>query len=1129
MPLKRETVQWHELTITDAAGAAGVSVGGAGGGGGAVTLNTDAAALLTLVEQQLGLVEQAANRVFASPDAAGGVPTFRAFFDSESPSSITPSTAGGPGIATTAARRDHIHPASAAAPSFSFGISGAEGSATTFVRSDATLAVFEATVPSTVVPGSAAAGSAGKAARRDHIHGIGTAAPSTNLSVSSSNTEGSGNDFARAAHVHAITSSSNPGAAASILASSASGYLQLKRIGLDIAPEVPLHTASGSGPALRVAYNDSIYSDFECDSQNNLILSTPTATTGGAIDLWPTGDLITRPGGKDILPGLPYDVNIGAPFKKYLTLHVAELWVETLVAQEVMATIGGRILVAPTAQLTRDLGTSDTTIYLSHNDATTNDTIYLEARGKVEFMLVTSARPSDASELLANNGFEAGSFTSWTTSAGDGAVAVQSTYKNSGTYAARLTSGSTSNTYAYQAESVSAGQVYTLALYHANNGVLGGRVGVYNATASNWIIPLKEMPTTGSVFDHWTTKFTIPSGCSSIRIYLYCPLQNTRIAYFDDVSLKRQEYSYTVTRNRDGTGANWWFTGDAVVSLGNAGDGWIDLYSMRGVHSRGYGPTICGNIRNSTTYNDWNEFWAIGNLNGLYGYSSDTPGMAVGKYANGQPYITVDSSGGIKIMHRSGGANTQLAQWDTSGNILVGQAASGKSNVYITAGKVALRTNTTEHITLEADGDVFIGENTAAAATTNLALFTNAQTYNSESMAAGDFLIGDNGSGKANILWKKAEGRLRFRGGTTTQSYIDTNGFIVAGGGNVWIGTSGIDLLGGTGAANEVTWLIDSSTAARVGGYAESTKNYAIVSSKRTGSKDGSSLYLKAGEGSAVETGISIHDFIPSGKQYMMVFSVGGYTAAHIRGDRHLVAEKELWVTETLRAYGNIDYDSGSLTPYLTDTYFYGYTFVPLKQPLTSSTYNGNAFSNYSTTVRSLSNLFEAAKTVSSVNTSTEYITLTTTHEWDANTAVKVRTTGTLPGGLVAGTVYYVRAPSGATLQLSTAPGGEAVNITSAGSGTHTVYQFMPANVKAVLIQIIARDSATWGTDGLYFSVGPSATYWYAVSCRPKGGDVQDEVLAPVPTTSGGNLYFTINASGTSTLDAWVRIWGYWV
>jgi hypothetical protein len=46
----------------------------------------------------------------------------------------------------------------------------------------------------------------------------------------------SANNVATATHTHAITSSSNPGAAASLLASNASGYLQLERLGIGLAP-----------------------------------------------------------------------------------------------------------------------------------------------------------------------------------------------------------------------------------------------------------------------------------------------------------------------------------------------------------------------------------------------------------------------------------------------------------------------------------------------------------------------------------------------------------------------------------------------------------------------------------------------------------------------------------------------------------------------------------------------------------------------------------------------------------------------------------------------------------------------------------------------------------------------------
>lgn len=62
---------------------------------------------------------------------------------------------------------------SAATPALTFGTSAAAGSSGTFINSDATLPIFDATVPSTqAFSDAAAAGAAGVAARRDHKHGM---------------------------------------------------------------------------------------------------------------------------------------------------------------------------------------------------------------------------------------------------------------------------------------------------------------------------------------------------------------------------------------------------------------------------------------------------------------------------------------------------------------------------------------------------------------------------------------------------------------------------------------------------------------------------------------------------------------------------------------------------------------------------------------------------------------------------------------------------------------------------------------------------------------------------------------------------------------------------------------------
>jgi len=79
-------------------------------------------------------------------------------------------------------------------PALTFSTTNSTGSATTGVLTDATIAVFDATVPTTQAFGDAAAtGSAAKAARRDHLHGM-PAAPSSGQHILIA--DGAANPFA---------------------------------------------------------------------------------------------------------------------------------------------------------------------------------------------------------------------------------------------------------------------------------------------------------------------------------------------------------------------------------------------------------------------------------------------------------------------------------------------------------------------------------------------------------------------------------------------------------------------------------------------------------------------------------------------------------------------------------------------------------------------------------------------------------------------------------------------------------------------------------------------------------------------------------------------------------------------
>ena len=91
----------------------------------------------------------------------------------------------------------------------------------------------------------------------------------------------------------------------------------------------------------------------------------------------------------------------------------------------------------------------------------------------------------------------------------------------------------------------------------------------------------------------------------------------------------------------------------------------------------------------------------------------------------------------------------------------------------------------------------------------------------------------------------------------------------------------------------------------------------------------------------------------------------------------------------------------------------------------------------------------------------------------------------------------------------------------------------VPKGARAIVVSMIARDSVAAVTVGLYFRIGPTSTYCNAIIVRPIGDDVLTENagICPVSLDSDGKprVFYTINASGTGTMDCWLRIWGYFL
>lgn len=106
------------------------------------------------------------------------------------------------GTSIDAARADHKHDVSTAAPSATgLGTTSGEGSATSLARSDHTHQ--SNTAPVAVTKAAAVIGTSGEPARADHKHDVDTAAPVT-LTPDQANAEGSATTLARSDHVHQV-------------------------------------------------------------------------------------------------------------------------------------------------------------------------------------------------------------------------------------------------------------------------------------------------------------------------------------------------------------------------------------------------------------------------------------------------------------------------------------------------------------------------------------------------------------------------------------------------------------------------------------------------------------------------------------------------------------------------------------------------------------------------------------------------------------------------------------------------------------------------------------------------------------------------------------------------------------
>lgn len=94
-------------------------------------------------------------------------------------------------------------------------------------------------------------------------------------------------------------------------------------------------------------------------------------------------------------PAGSISIDLGDYNRKWRTLYASELYVETLVAQDVISTIGGRVMVTPTTKLIADLASGATTIDVANNNLVNGEYIYMSSApggvAQVEAMKITSS------------------------------------------------------------------------------------------------------------------------------------------------------------------------------------------------------------------------------------------------------------------------------------------------------------------------------------------------------------------------------------------------------------------------------------------------------------------------------------------------------------------------------------------------------------------------------------------------------------------------------------------------------------------------------------------------------------------------------------------------------------------
>lgn len=87
-----------------------------------------------------------------------------------------------------------------------------------------------------------------------------------------------------------------------------------------------------------------------------------------------------------------------------------------------------------------------------------------------------------------------------------------------------------------------------------------------------------------------------------------------------------------------------------------------------------------------------------------------------------------------------------------------------------------------------------------------------------------------------------------------------------------------------------------------------------------------------------------------------------------------------------------------------------------------------------------------------------------------------------------------------------------------------------PAGIKAVLVSLVVRDSASSAADPrIILSPNNTAGSGPVFGCGGQTNDTWSRGMLIVPCDANGDIYYQIAATGSGTFDIYMSVWGYWI